>query len=76
MKMQVNQKKKRNNVRFNPITITLESQSEVDRIFALLNFIPLSNALLLGEKWELLNPYISFRYQHWHKKLNALMPNA
>ncbi len=42
---------------FIPITLTLETQHEVDAVFALLNHLVLSQAVGLRDLWKTLEPY-------------------
>lgn len=38
--------------KFNPVTITLESEAEVAKLFAVFNFLPIINALGFERHWE------------------------
>jgi hypothetical protein len=52
---------------FIPVTLTLESQAEVDAVFVLLNHTRLSDVLKLGEAYKALVPFrdpISTSYLH------------
>jgi len=58
---------------FAPITLTLESQAEVDKIFALLNFVPINEGLKLDHGWEKLGPFKSENYRVYHEILDDLL---
>lgn len=56
---------------FKPVHIVLESQEEVDKMFALFNHGPISNALQLG---DLYGDFPKTEgYGEWHVKLDKLM---
>lgn len=44
---------------FVPVVITLETQEEVDKLFALLDNKHISRVLNLGESWTHLVPFVS-----------------
>lgn len=58
---------------FIPVTITLESQHEVDTIFALLNHGSLSRAVGLEDASEMMDKYYSHGYKCIHEKIIKLM---
>lgn len=55
--------------KFEPVHIILENQDEVNKMFAIFNFCPISNALKLPEKaWEQLEK-LATDYEKYHDKL-------
>ncbi len=61
---------------FNPVRITLETQDEVDRLFAILNFAPIEEAVDLNEdNWDFLyselKKYKTDCYLKYHSKLDG-----
>ena len=63
---------------FKPIRITLETQDEVDRLFAIMNFVPIKNALdLYEDNWALLWHELRGRktecYLKYHCKLDTIL---
>jgi len=66
-----------------PVEITLETQEEIDLLYAILNFTPLSDALNLRETdsvWvKLYTKLIDVRspsYENYHKKLGINLKSA
>lgn len=58
---------------FRPVTLTLESQAEVDAVFAVLNHTQVCEALGIGENdFAALEPFRSMGYDALHCKLTAL----
>ena len=59
---------------FRPVHITLETQDEVDRLFAIVNFVPIKEALgLYRDNWALLwNKLCSLRSNNYSKYHDAL----
>lgn len=60
---------------FIPVTLTLETQHEVDAVFALLNHTTLSTAVCLPDAFKVLSPYKD-DYYHLHQKLCANLEEA
>ena len=63
---------------FKPVKITLETQDEVDRLFAIINFIPIDEVLNLHEDnwallWDELNQCKSSGYNKYHDRLSAIV---
>ena len=60
---------------FVPVTLTLETQTEVDGLYTLLNHAMLSDAVGLCDAGQCLLPYRSenFCAHYLHLKLNALL---
>ena len=58
---------------FTPVQITLETQEEVNQLFAVLNFNPVAEAIKSeGHVWQELREHlyaIQNGYSQWHKKL-------
>jgi uncharacterized protein YpbB len=57
--------------RFMPVILTLETQEEVDKIFALMNHKDLADAVELGDD----NPLAGFEtdnYEIYHERLRAI----
>lgn len=65
MKASRNQK-----VVFVPVTLTLETQAEVDAIYAVLNHSFLCDVLGLDSQYECLVPFKSDEASNLHSKLN------
>lgn len=63
---------------FKPVTLTLESQAEVDAIYTVLNHTQLCEALELGEgDFEWLEPFKSNdSAERLHTKLNKLIRSS
>jgi hypothetical protein len=60
------------NQEFQPVMITLETQGEVDAIFAVLNHHGLQEALgLSSDAWKDLDPYVSENYKAKHSAICA-----
>lgn len=57
---------------FNPVILTLESQEEVDKLFAVFNFVPIAD--LLGFNYKVLNDFRTGGYVNYHGKLQKLIP--
>ncbi len=58
----------------NPLSITLETQEEIDQLFAILNFSPIASAINLeknnwGDLRNELNSCKTSDYNIWHDKL-------
>lgn len=59
---------------FIPVTLTLESQAEVDGIYSLMNHTAISDAAELPEKaFETLEPFTSSRKDAIHRKLVGIL---
>lgn len=56
---------------FVPVTIILESQHEVDAIFALLDHFIVSSTVGLPNEWEKLDEYKSSEYKSIFDRLNS-----
>lgn len=57
---------------FEPVVMTLESQEEVDKLFAVFNFTPISRALNLGGWLEVLNRFKTSAYVQYHARLEGM----
>ena len=55
---------------FVPVILTLETQEEVDKLFAVFNFVPIAN--LLGFKFQVLEEFQK-DYTQYHRELNKLI---
>jgi hypothetical protein len=59
---------------FEPVVVTLESQQEVDELYALLNCIQLAAAIpTIGYSWKKLKPFASHNAWHVHNLLCELL---
>ena len=60
-----------------PIKIVLQTQKEIDQLYALLNYIPIMAALEEDDGWllvcEVLMKQRSNDYLKWHEKLNRVL---
>lgn len=54
---------------FDPVKIVLETQEEVDKVFAMLNYSPIVNALQLGNWYQKLQSYRTENYRNYHDHL-------
>lgn len=59
--------------KFVPVTLTLESQKEVDALFAVINHTDLSTAIGLSGTYKILQPYKSCDYEIIHHKICKLV---
>jgi hypothetical protein len=62
------------NTLFQPVALVLETQEEVDKIFALFNFTPLHRAFQFADSYQLLKK--SDGYIKFHDILLSLMPES
>lgn len=60
--------------KFTPVHLTLETQEDVDRVFAVFNFADISRAVGGGEIAVALTPYKSLAYQAMHTALCCAFP--
>lgn len=58
---------------FEPILLTIETQDELDRLFALCNHSLISDRLMLYNMQDLLHPHRSDNYVKYHNELEKLM---
>ena len=58
---------------FRPITLTLETQAEVDAIFAVLNHRRYAKALGMDAQYMALSPYKSAKYSEFHTALAEML---
>ena len=54
---------------FDPVVITLETQEEVDKLFAIVNFVPIHDLLEMNKLREGLLEFKSVNYIGFHNKL-------
>ncbi len=54
---------------FIPVILTLESQEEIDKLFALFNYMPISDVLRLTDWYCKLQPFISKNIDELHTQL-------
>ena len=59
--------------KFTPIHLILETQNEIDGIFALLDHAQLSQSVGLEGVWEKLDPYTSSMWIYYFKKLYIML---
>ena len=64
MRVEVTEPKK-----FQPVKLVLETQEEVDKLFAIANFTPLAKLLDIENVWELLDVRKSEAYVQYHDLL-------
>jgi hypothetical protein len=57
--------------KFEPVQIVLETQEEVDKLFAIINHSRIADAVDLPNAWELLRPYRSDNYRAFFQKLQT-----
>ena len=56
---------------FEPVCLILETQNEVDAIYAVLNYLKLCESVgLLSDDWKALEPY---RSCNWEKRYESLL---
>lgn len=55
---------------FAPVFIALITQEEVDKMFSIFNFSPISKAVEWPEMYQQLYLYKTENYEHWHHKLD------
>lgn len=58
---------------FQPVSLTLETQQEVDAIFVLLNHTTISESLDLHDQWTKLAPFKSANWAGLHDKLQQAL---
>ena len=58
---------------FKPVILTLETQEEVDALYAFLAHSVLSDAVGLLARYQVLTPYRTRRYENHLETLNALL---
>ena len=58
---------------FKPVILTLETQEEVDALYAFLAHSVLSDAVGLRLQYEVLTPYRTQEYTNYVRILNALL---
>jgi hypothetical protein len=58
---------------FNPVVLTLETQAEVDAIFACLNHADVAQAIGLSGKWNCLAAFKSLDYNKIHFALCGII---
>lgn len=56
---------------FQPIKIVLESQEEVNKLFAIFNYTPISEAVDIPSWWSELRPYKTDDATRFHGHLRA-----
>lgn len=59
---------------FKPVVITLETQEEVDKIFAMFNHVTLSETLEFDLNWtDMLELFSSDEYKEYHRRLTNII---
>ena len=54
---------------FRPVIVTLETQSEVDMLFTMINCVPIVDSLDVGGIYKVLQPFKSTQVNELHNKL-------
>ncbi|MDD5381897.1 MAG: hypothetical protein PHG53_09725 [Phycisphaerae bacterium] len=61
--------------KFQPVKLVLETQDEVDKLYAIANLAPLQNLIGLENMWQLLIRYKSSGYMQYHNLLDKCWKN-
>jgi len=62
--------------KFFPVTVILETQEEVDKVYALLDHAKLNKALDLKGCYSVLTPYRSPFFFTWTNKISGVIDNG
>lgn len=57
---------------FSPVYLTLETQAEVDAIYAVLDHAKLGDALGFTDQYKALQPFKSYETEKFHVKINGI----